>query len=126
MFEPFHSIEDQLRVGLPEAAFRPLTPLHLEEPRGRYHGRGGSLIAPQPVEQVSGGFTDHFSMPLLHRLNSELADTLSGDGVGQRLDSNIATLEELAAEIEMVLQAETNAGSEHSHLKGLAGVADYG
>ena len=47
------AIEAQLRAALPIAAFRPLTPAYLEEPRGLFHGDGGLLIAPGSVDEVS-------------------------------------------------------------------------
>ncbi|SLN57888.1 putative FAD-linked oxidoreductase [Pseudoruegeria aquimaris] len=43
----------QLARSLPEQLFRPLTAAYLEEPRGRYTGQGGLLLAPETVEQVS-------------------------------------------------------------------------
>jgi len=47
------AFETLLRAQLPESSFRPLTPAYLEEPRGRFSGQGGLLIAPRDVEQVS-------------------------------------------------------------------------
>ena len=46
-------IEAQLRAALPDAAFRPLTPVYLEEPRGVFQGVGGLLLAPGSVDEVS-------------------------------------------------------------------------
>ncbi|KCV80911.1 FAD linked oxidase [Actibacterium atlanticum] len=43
----------QLRGLLPEAAFRPLTDAYLQEPRGRYHGQGGGLVAPRSTAEVA-------------------------------------------------------------------------
>lgn len=43
----------QLRGLLPEAAFRPLTDAYLQEPRGRYHGQGGGLVAPGSTAEVA-------------------------------------------------------------------------
>jgi len=40
-------------LDLPEAAFPPLGPAYLEEPRGRYFGRGGLLIAPGSTGEVA-------------------------------------------------------------------------
>ncbi|MHC0053297.1 FAD-binding oxidoreductase [Actibacterium sp. D379-3] len=42
-----------LRASLPEAAFRPLTDTYLEEPRGRYRGQGGLLVAPGSTAEVA-------------------------------------------------------------------------
>ncbi|TCP41696.1 FAD-binding oxidoreductase [Rhodovulum marinum] len=42
-----------LRARLPEATFREMTPAYLEEPRGRYRGQGGLLLAPGTVEEVA-------------------------------------------------------------------------
>ncbi len=42
-----------LRADLPAAAFRRLTPAYLEEPRGRYHGHGGLLVAPANTDEVA-------------------------------------------------------------------------
>ncbi|TCO72959.1 FAD-binding oxidoreductase [Rhodovulum euryhalinum] len=42
-----------LRARLPEACFRELTPAYLEEPRGRYRGQGGLLLAPGAAEEVA-------------------------------------------------------------------------
>lgn len=47
------AFEAELRAHLPETAFRPLSDSYLEEPRGRYHGRGGLLLAPGSTEEVS-------------------------------------------------------------------------
>lgn len=47
------AIEAQLRASLPDAAFRPLTPAYLEEPRGMFQGAGGLLLAPGSVDEVS-------------------------------------------------------------------------
>ncbi|WP_298911043.1 FAD-binding oxidoreductase [uncultured Aliiroseovarius sp.] len=47
------AIETQLRAALPDAAFRPLTPAYLEEPRGMFQGVGGLLLAPGSVDEVS-------------------------------------------------------------------------
>lgn len=38
---------------LPPSAFRPLSPAYLEEPRGRYTGQGGVLVAPETTDQVA-------------------------------------------------------------------------
>ncbi|MBM7066929.1 FAD-binding oxidoreductase [Actibacterium sp. 188UL27-1] len=46
-------IEENLRAILPEAAFRDLEPRYLEEPRGRYSGSDGLLIAPGSTAEVS-------------------------------------------------------------------------
>lgn len=46
-------VEAALRAALPEAAFRPLEPRYLEEPRGRYKGADALLIAPDSTEQVA-------------------------------------------------------------------------
>jgi FAD/FMN-containing dehydrogenase len=45
--------EAELRAVLPAAAFRPLEPRYLEEPRGRYKGGDALLIAPGSTEEVS-------------------------------------------------------------------------
>lgn len=45
--------EAGLRSRLPAAAFPDLSARYLEEPRGRYAGRGGLLVAPGGVEEVS-------------------------------------------------------------------------
>lgn len=50
---PVTSIEGALRDALPAAAFRELEPRYLEEPRGRYKGQGGLLVAPATTEEVS-------------------------------------------------------------------------
>ncbi|KRS11447.1 2-hydroxyacid dehydrogenase [Roseovarius atlanticus] len=42
-----------LRGVLPEAAFREVMPSYLEEPRGRWKGRAGVLIAPGSTEEVA-------------------------------------------------------------------------
>ncbi len=43
----------RLTERLPEAAFRPLTEAYLEEPRGRWRGAGGLLVAPASTEEVA-------------------------------------------------------------------------
>ncbi|MBD3679586.1 MAG: FAD-binding oxidoreductase [Rhodobacteraceae bacterium] len=47
------AFEADLRTRLPKAAFRPLTPAYLEEPRGLYHGNAGLLVAPGSAEEVA-------------------------------------------------------------------------
>ncbi|NDK33602.1 FAD-binding oxidoreductase [Rhodovulum sulfidophilum] len=42
-----------LRARLPAAVFRELTPAYLEEPRGRFRGQGGLLLAPGRVEEAA-------------------------------------------------------------------------
>jgi FAD/FMN-containing dehydrogenase len=42
-----------LRDHLPERAFREVAPAYLEEPRGRWAGHAGLVVAPETVEQVS-------------------------------------------------------------------------
>ncbi|MGR3505371.1 MAG: FAD-binding oxidoreductase [Paracoccaceae bacterium] len=42
-----------LRDHLPERAFREVTPAYLEEPRGRWAGHAGLVIAPETVDQVA-------------------------------------------------------------------------
>ncbi|MEM8823642.1 MAG: FAD-binding oxidoreductase [Pseudomonadota bacterium] len=44
---------DTLRDRLPDTAFRPLEPRYVEEPRGRWAGQGGLLLAPSSTEEVS-------------------------------------------------------------------------
>lgn len=43
----------QLHAALPRAAFPDLTPQYLEEPRGRFRGRDGFLIAPDCASDVA-------------------------------------------------------------------------
>ncbi|MFQ6549136.1 FAD-binding oxidoreductase [Aestuariibius sp. 2305UL40-4] len=52
-FTPVSKIEPALRNALPRAAFRELSAAYLEEPRGRYHGAGGLVLAPTDVGEVS-------------------------------------------------------------------------
>ncbi len=47
------ALRDTLAAALPDAAFRDLTPAYLEEPRGRYKGAGGLLLAPANAQEVS-------------------------------------------------------------------------
>lgn len=47
------ALRDQLSASLPAAVFRDLTPAYLEEPRGRYKGRDGLLLAPGSAQEVS-------------------------------------------------------------------------
>ncbi|GGE50586.1 FAD-binding oxidoreductase [Actibacterium pelagium] len=42
-----------LKEKLPEHLFRPLAPSYLEEPRGRYVGQAGAIIAPENTDQVA-------------------------------------------------------------------------
>ncbi|MFO6464596.1 FAD-binding oxidoreductase [Jannaschia sp. KMU-145] len=44
---------DDLRARLPAAVFRDLEPRYIEEPRGRYVGRGGLLLAPSSTAEVA-------------------------------------------------------------------------
>ncbi|WP_299194586.1 FAD-binding oxidoreductase [uncultured Litoreibacter sp.] len=52
-----NSVSDALRgtlaKALPAEAFRELTPAYLEEPRGRYKGAGGLLLAPSSTREVA-------------------------------------------------------------------------
>ena len=44
---------DTLRAHLPETVFREMEPRYLEEPRGRWAGQGGLLLAPGSTEEVA-------------------------------------------------------------------------
>ncbi len=46
-------VEAELRARLPHAAFRPLEPRHLEEPRGRWRTADALLVAPATAEEVA-------------------------------------------------------------------------
>ena len=46
-------VEADLRAVLPDAAFRPLEPRYLEEPRGRYAGADALLVAPGSTDEVA-------------------------------------------------------------------------
>ncbi|MFV0358649.1 FAD-binding oxidoreductase [Tropicimonas sp.] len=46
-------MEAALRAQVPAAAFRPLAPHYLEEPRGRFRGCDALLVAPATVEEVA-------------------------------------------------------------------------
>lgn len=43
----------RLRKDLPQTAFRAASPHYLEEPRGRWAGQAGVVVAPENVEQVA-------------------------------------------------------------------------
>ena len=43
----------QLAALLPSSAMREMTPAYLQEPRGRYAGQGGVLVAPDTVQDVA-------------------------------------------------------------------------
>ena len=47
------ALETQLRAALPPACFRDAEPRFFEEPRGRYHGSAGLILAPRTAEDVS-------------------------------------------------------------------------
>ena len=47
------AFETALRAALPAAAFRPLEPRYLEEPRGRYKAEDALLVAPGTVDEVA-------------------------------------------------------------------------
>jgi FAD/FMN-containing dehydrogenase len=47
------AFEARLRAALPDAAFRPLTPAYLEEPRGLFQGADALLVAPGTTEEVA-------------------------------------------------------------------------
>lgn len=54
MLSPADSaFETTLRRELPETVFRPLSVKYLQEPRGRYHGTAGVLVAPETAGQVA-------------------------------------------------------------------------
>ena len=44
---------DRLRASLPEAVFKETSPGYVEEPRGRWSGQVGQILAPGSVEEVS-------------------------------------------------------------------------
>ncbi|QIE45585.1 FAD-binding oxidoreductase [Pseudohalocynthiibacter aestuariivivens] len=44
---------DALAAALPEAALRDVAPRYLEEPRGRWHGQAGVLVAPASAREVA-------------------------------------------------------------------------
>ena len=46
-------IAPRLRAALPAAVFREMQPRYLEEPRGRWAGAGGLLVAPGSTEEVA-------------------------------------------------------------------------
>ena len=48
-----HRFADALRAKLPEAAFPPLEPHHVTEPRGRWRGQAGCLVAPGATDEVA-------------------------------------------------------------------------
>ncbi|MEL6119733.1 MAG: FAD-binding oxidoreductase [Pseudomonadota bacterium] len=54
---PLNSVDacllDKLKNALPASAFKDLSPAYLEEPRGRWSGRAGVLVAPDTVEDVA-------------------------------------------------------------------------
>ena len=70
---------------------------------GQLQDKFSNLALREPVVPPSGSFTDHFKIPLLHRLNSELADRLDGEKLATRFDENLCCLQELADEIELIL-----------------------
>ncbi len=43
----------KLRTALPRSAFRDVTPTYLEEPRGRWKGKAGVIVAPESTEHVA-------------------------------------------------------------------------
>jgi len=45
---------DRLRAVLPDPAFRETSPAYLEEPRGRWRGQAGVVVAPGSTEEVAG------------------------------------------------------------------------
>ena len=47
------AFEAALRAALPGQVFRPPEPRYFEEPRGRYTGTAGLILAPETVAQVS-------------------------------------------------------------------------
>jgi len=47
------ALEADLRARLPAATFRDITSAYLEEPRGRYEGQGGLLLAPGSTDEVA-------------------------------------------------------------------------
>ncbi len=47
------ALRDHLSKTLPAAAFKEVTPAYLEEPRGRYSGTAGLLLAPGSAQEVS-------------------------------------------------------------------------
>jgi len=47
------ALADALRPRLSAAAFRELAPAYLEEPRGRFRGQGGLLLAPASTDEVA-------------------------------------------------------------------------
>lgn len=58
---------ESLRAALPEGALREVTPNYLEEPRGRWAGQAGVVVAPDNVEDVAKviGLAHEASVPVL-------------------------------------------------------------
>jgi FAD/FMN-containing dehydrogenase len=46
-------LAQSLRAALPDRAFRDVAPAYLEEPRGRWAGHAGLIVAPETVDQVA-------------------------------------------------------------------------
>lgn len=45
--------DESFAASLPQDLLRPAEPAYFEEPRGRYHGKGGVVVAPRNVEEVA-------------------------------------------------------------------------
>ncbi|MRU16417.1 FAD-binding oxidoreductase [Roseovarius sp. A21] len=58
---------DTLHATLPEGALREITPNYLEEPRGRWAGQAGVVVAPDNVEDVAKviGLAHEASVPVI-------------------------------------------------------------
>ena len=61
------------------------------------------LAKNEPFVNASASFMDQAAIPLLQRLNRELADKLDGVELGERLDANLIGLHQLASKISMAL-----------------------
>ncbi|TDL91142.1 FAD-binding oxidoreductase [Meridianimarinicoccus aquatilis] len=48
-----HPVVAKLEAVLPKAAFRDMSPGYFEEPRGKYHGRAVTVVAPGNVHEVA-------------------------------------------------------------------------
>lgn len=81
-------LENALRAALPKAAFRAPEPRYFDEPRGRYSGTAGLVLAPGSTQEVAQ------AMHLISQARVPVVPYSGGTGLvgGQTLDQGVAPI----------------------------------
>ena len=120
---------DSLRADLPEATFRDLEPRYVEEPRGRWAGTGGLLLAPASTAEVARivRMASAARVPIVPYgggtglVGGQISDTLTDPIIlslerMNRIRSVDATENALVAEAGVILQSVQEAAAEAGRL----------